>query len=651
MDIGAIADLNAVRRFWGMKTVALLSVACVLGGAGMPLWAQAPTGDQPAPKLHAGRFGELTVAGGVVSGSVVLSPNGERRVIVSGRFRPEIWKIGADNQVLDTGYFVSTEGSDGIRVEWESSEADEWRILSAGVLPWKATGERFQAFRISDWLVARNREVALPFFGRESVGFRFRGAGVLEAALEDGGKTSGRWWWSRGRLHLRFEGLDEVGTYEWRALAVRVAWSDDLDAPVLAGASVRPLAVAGGRAPPSRSLPGAAAACPREVLGRLLASATERSDVVSALAIEKETLELCAERQGLVVDIVKLDIQLEAAVEARKSKTEKRTRRPSLKSVAQLAGVAVKQAPVVREITAVVKEPAPATSPVSAALPEQAKGEALPRGIAKAVEVKASYSWFSLLGRRGRLLAGVTDGSRTWFVSVGDVLPKGGVVKRISGRPPGVEVAGLGLLPWTGKPVVDGGAGAPRAQVTPQTVQGQPAAGREVRSAQYRGLAGKARVIDGDTIEVAGVRVRLWGVDAPEKRQSCRSGRKTWSCGGLAEAALRSRSADLRCQEKGKDRYGRVLAVCYEGRDDVNAWLVSEGWALAYRQFAKAYVPQEAEAKAQKRGVHRGEFIAPWDWRRGKRLPALEPQGTEGAGAVAAPDEKLPPLPKAEDSR
>ena len=69
--------------------------------------------------------------------------------------------------------------------------------------------------------------------------------------------------------------------------------------------------------------------------------------MVSALAIEKETLELCAERQGLVVDIVKLDIQLEAAVEARKSKTEKRTRRSSLKSVAQLAAAEVKQAPVV----------------------------------------------------------------------------------------------------------------------------------------------------------------------------------------------------------------------------------------------------------------------------------------------------------------
>ena len=118
--LARFGDLSAERRLSGMKTVALLSVACVLGGAGMPLWAQAPTGDQPPPKLHAGRFGELTVAGGVASGSVVLSPAGERRVIVSGRFRPEIWKIGADNQVLDTGYFRVRRG-----IRWDPGGVGE----------------------------------------------------------------------------------------------------------------------------------------------------------------------------------------------------------------------------------------------------------------------------------------------------------------------------------------------------------------------------------------------------------------------------------------------------------------------------------------------------------------------------------------------
>ena len=76
----------------------------------------------------------------------------------------------------------------------------------------------------------------------------------------------------------------------------------------------------------------------------------------------------------------------------------------------------------------------------AATVPERVEGP--PRRVVELVEAKAAYSWFSLLGRPGRLLAGVTDGSRTWFVSEGDVLPRGGVVERISGRPPGVEVAG-----------------------------------------------------------------------------------------------------------------------------------------------------------------------------------------------------------------
>ena len=650
MGTGASHDLSSVGGCSNRLVRVFLIFACVLSGGGQIVCAQTQTEQQPAPKLHQGRFGELTVAGGVASGSVVLSPAGEKRVIVAGRFRPEIWKIGADNQVLDTGYFVSSEGAESIRVEWESSSADEWPRLVAGVLPWKSTGERFQAFRMSDWLVARNEKVALPFFGRESVGFTFRGAGVLEGTLEDGGKTSGSWWWSRGRLHLRFEGLDEVGTYEWRALAARVGWTEELQATVFAGPSVRPLAVAGGAASSPRSLPRAAAACPRDVLGRLLASATERSDVVSALAIEKETLRLCADRQGLVVEIVNLDRQLESAVEQRKTKTEKKTRRPSLKSVAQLVGVAQKRTPAAGRAEA-VSEPALTTAALTAPAVEVTRQEAVPRGIAKAVEVKASYSWFSLLGRRGRLLAGVTDGSRTWFVSVGDVLPRAGVVKRITGRPPGVEVAGLGLLPWTGKPVVDGRGARGGGPGAIGTAEGRTVPGEEVRSAENGALAGKARVIDGDTVEVAGVRVRLWGVDAPEKRQSCRSGGKAWACGGLAEAALRSRSSDLQCQAKGKDRYGRVLGVCFEGREDVNAWLVSEGWALAYRQFSKAYVGQEEEAKAQKRGMHRGEFIAPWDWRRGKRLPEPEVESSEGAGKGSGVGGELPPLPGSDGSR
>ena len=649
MAVHAICRSPGCRVRRTARPARLIAACCMAAVCAAPAWGQEAPGSQAPLRIGEARFGELRADSGVASGSVVLDPSGERRVIVSGRLRPEIWKIGPENEVQDTGYFVSVEGRDVIRVEWEGAGADELPVLTAGVLPWKATGERFAAFRLGDWLVARDDEVALPFFGRESVGFRFRAAGVLEVALEDGGKAAGSWWWSRGRLHLRFEGLDEVGTYEWRALAARVGWTEDSEAPALAGPSVRPLAVAGGGTPPSRSLPGAAAACPRDVLARLLASAAERSDVVSALAIEKETLQLCAERQGLVVDIVKLDRQLEAAVLDRREKERKARSRPSLKSVAQLSTMKAPSPPPKNAPPAAAEAP-PARVPAAQKPAQGVAPRGSPRGIPKPVEAKASYSWFSLLGRRGRLLAGVTDGTRTWFVSVGDVLPRGGVVKRISGMPPGVEVAGLGLLPWTGKPVF-GGRSVGAVGQGPQAPVPEQADSREASAGRDDGLQGKARVIDGDTLELAGVRVRLWGIDALEKRQSCRSERKTWSCGGLAQAALRSRATDLRCQEKGKDRYGRVLAVCFEGRDDVNAWLVSEGWALAYREFAKAYVPRETEAKAQKRGMHRGEFVAPWEWRRGKRLPPLEAEASGAGDAPSRERDELPPLPEAGDSR
>ena len=80
------------------------------------------------------------------------------------------------------------------------------------------------------------------------------------------------------------------------------------------------------------------------------------------------------------------------------------------------------------------------------------------------------------------------------------------------------------------------------------------------------------------------------------------------------------------CEERDRDRYGRVVAVCRHRAQDVNAWLVREGWALAYRRYSTAYVGEQADAKAAKRGVWRGEFVPPWDWRRGDRLKSASPR-------------------------
>ena len=135
-------------------------------------------------------------------------------------------------------------------------------------------------------------------------------------------------------------------------------------------------------------------------------------------------------------------------------------------------------------------------------------------------------------------------------------------------------------------------------------------------------LSGQPRVIDGDTIDMGKTRVRLHGVDAPESGQSCVASGARWPCGRLATRALARRLGDgqLECEERDRDRYGRIVAVCRQDGRDINAWLVAEGWALAYRRYSRAYVDEEQRARAARKGMWRGAFVAPWDWRRGKRL-------------------------------
>ena len=137
-------------------------------------------------------------------------------------------------------------------------------------------------------------------------------------------------------------------------------------------------------------------------------------------------------------------------------------------------------------------------------------------------------------------------------------------------------------------------------------------------------LSGVPRIIDADTLEVAGQKVRLQGIDAPESAQACRltDGRR-YQCGQQAAAALRTRLGPgaVRCTIENRDRYGRALGTCYTaGGVNVNAWLVRHGHALAYRRYSTKYVPQEDQARTGRAGIWAGEFVPPWEWRQGKRL-------------------------------
>ena len=137
-------------------------------------------------------------------------------------------------------------------------------------------------------------------------------------------------------------------------------------------------------------------------------------------------------------------------------------------------------------------------------------------------------------------------------------------------------------------------------------------------------VSGRASVIDGDTIEVSENRIRLHGIDAPESGQTCVAEGKRWQCGRRATRALSDRIAKhtVTCEERDWDG-GRIVAVCRLGGRDLNAWMVSEGWALAYRRYSKEYVAEEASARASRRGLWRGDFVAPWDWRADESLRSV----------------------------
>jgi endonuclease YncB( thermonuclease family) len=130
---------------------------------------------------------------------------------------------------------------------------------------------------------------------------------------------------------------------------------------------------------------------------------------------------------------------------------------------------------------------------------------------------------------------------------------------------------------------------------------------------------GRASVIDGDTIEIHGTRIRLFAIDAVESHQSCTTftGQR-WPCGPKSALAL----ADLigtrpvTCVPLDRDRYGRIVARCYVEDQDVSAWSVANGWALAWERYSPEYVKLQVRAKSLGIGIWSGTFEYPQSARR-----------------------------------
>ena len=127
------------------------------------------------------------------------------------------------------------------------------------------------------------------------------------------------------------------------------------------------------------------------------------------------------------------------------------------------------------------------------------------------------------------------------------------------------------------------------------------------------------KIIDGDTIILNSEKIRFYGIDTPEIKQTCTNKyRQTYSCGVKATLELKKiiGSRKVSCIKKTKDRYKRSISICYVDGKDINSLMVKKGWALAYRKYSKKYVKDEVIAKSNKAGMWSGDFIAPWKWRR-----------------------------------
>ena len=149
----------------------------------------------------------------------------------------------------------------------------------------------------------------------------------------------------------------------------------------------------------------------------------------------------------------------------------------------------------------------------------------------------------------------------------------------------------------------------------------------DVESQEVKLISGVAKVIDGDTIRIKNKKIRLFGIDAPEKKQKCRKPwltilfltfNKDYPCGQISTLKLKQKINDkfVTCKSTNLDRYKRLIAECFKNKTNINKWMVRNGYAVAYKKYSKKYSASENIAKKDKLGLWIGTFQMPWEWRK-----------------------------------
>ncbi|WP_395517728.1 thermonuclease family protein [Pseudorhizobium flavum] len=134
-------------------------------------------------------------------------------------------------------------------------------------------------------------------------------------------------------------------------------------------------------------------------------------------------------------------------------------------------------------------------------------------------------------------------------------------------------------------------------------------------------LSGIPSIVDGDTIDLQAIRIRLHGIDAPEAGQKCNEApRGTWQCGEAAMDRLEELAKGrVTCRGHEYDDYGRLIATCYRSDGtDINKTLVAEGLAWAFRKYSEDYAAEEDQARSQKIGIWQADTQTAWDYRTAK---------------------------------